>query len=133
MRYPGRRLSLVTCCLVLTVPTWAEEPYSFDKAPGRLPKDVVPIDYTIDVVPDTKTLTLSGHELVLLQFRSATATVQFNSLNETLRDVRLDGRAVKSVVSDNAKQLTTVTLSAPAPVGACSPAGMNPRFAQPFS
>jgi len=117
MRYPGRRLSLVTCCLVLTVPTWAEEPYSFDKAPGRLPKDVVPIDYTIDVVPDTKTLTLSGHELVLLQFRSATATVQFNSLNETLRDVRLDGRAVKSVVSDNAKQVTTVTLSAPAPVG----------------
>jgi aminopeptidase N len=117
MSYPVRRLSLATCCLVLTVPIWAEEPYSFDKAPGRLPKDVVPTDYTVDIVPDTKTLTLAGHELVLLQFRSATATVQFNSLNETLRDVRLDGKAVKSVVSDDAKQLTTVTLTAPAPVG----------------
>jgi aminopeptidase N len=117
MSHSVRRLSLAICCLVLTLPTWAEEPYSFDKAPGRLPKDVAPIDYTIDVVPDAKTLTLSGHESVLLQFRSATATVQFNSLNETLRDVRLDGRAVKSVVSDDAQQLTTVTLSAPAPVG----------------
>jgi aminopeptidase N len=117
MSYPVGRLSLATCCLVLTVPTWAEEPYSFDKAPGRLPKEVVPIDYTIDIKPDTKNLTLSGHESVLLQFRSATATVQFNSLNETLHDVRLDGRAAKSVVSDDAQQLTTVTLSAPAPVG----------------
>jgi aminopeptidase N len=102
---------------MLAVPIWAEEPYSFDKAPGRLPKDVVPIDYTIDIVPDTKALTLSGHESVLLQFRSAAATVKFNSLNETLREVRLDGRAVKSVGSDDAQQLTTVTLSAPVPVG----------------
>jgi aminopeptidase N len=78
--------------------------------PGRLPKDVVPIDYTIDITPDAKALTFSGHESVLVQFRSATATVQFNSLNETLRDVRLDGRSVKSVVSDNDHQLTTVNL-----------------------
>ena len=117
MSYPVRRLFLASCCLMLAVPIWAEEPYSFDKAPGRLPKDVVPIDYTIDIVPDTKALTLSGHESVLLQFRSAAATVKFNSLNETLREVRLDGRAVKSVGSDDAQQLTTVTLSAPVPVG----------------
>jgi len=102
---------------MLTVPAGAEAPYSFDKAPGRLPKDVAPIDYTIDIVPDTKALTISGDESVLLQFRSATATVQFNSLNETLREVRLDGRAVKSVTSDDEQQLTTVTLFAPAPVG----------------
>jgi aminopeptidase N len=117
MNYATRLLSQATYCLLLAVPAWAEAPYSFDQAPGRLPKDIAPIDYTIDVVPDIKALTLSGNETVLLQFRSATATVQFNSLNETLRDVRLDGKAVKSVVSDDEHQLTTLTLSAPAPIG----------------
>ncbi len=41
----------------------------------------------------------------------------FNSLNETLRDVRLDGKPVRSVDSDNHRQLTAVTLAAPASVG----------------
>jgi aminopeptidase N len=117
MTYTMRLLSPAAYCLMLTVPALAVAPYSFDKAPGRLPKDIAPIDYTIDIVPDTKTLTLSGNESVRLQFRSATATVQFNSLDETLREVRLDGRAVKSVVSNDEQQLTTVTLFAPAAVG----------------
>jgi len=117
MSYAIRHLSSAAYCLMLTVPVLAEAPYSFDQAPGRLPKDVVPVDYTIDIVPDTKSLTVSGTESVHLQFRSATATVQFNTLGETLRDVRLDGGAVKSVVSDDEKQLTTVTLPIPAPIG----------------
>ena len=37
-------------------------------------------------------------------------TVQFNSLNETLSDVLLDGKPVKSVNSNDEQQLTTVTL-----------------------
>ena len=117
MNHAARLRFLAIGCLMVTARGWAEEPYSFDSVPGRLPKDVVPIDYTIDITPDAKALTFSGHESVLVQFRSATAIVQFNSLNETLRDVRLDGRSVKSVVSDNDHQLTTVNLSAPARVG----------------
>jgi aminopeptidase N len=95
----------------------AEEPFSFDAAPGRLPKDAVPVSYSITVVPDASALTLSGSELVQLQLRSATARLQFNSKNETLHDVRLDGTPVKDVVTDDDQQLTTVTLTAPAPVG----------------
>jgi aminopeptidase N len=117
MNDAARLRFLVIFCLMVTVRGWAEEPYSFDSVPGRLPKDVLPIDYTIDIIPDAKALTFSGHESVLVQFRSATAIVQFNSLNETLRDVRLDGRSAKSVVSDDDHQLTTVTLSAPGRVG----------------
>jgi aminopeptidase N len=117
MNHAARLRCLMICCLMVAVRGWAEEPFSFDSVPGRLPKDVVPIDYTIDITPDTKALTFSGHESVLVQFRSATATVQFNSLNEALRDVRLDGHPVKSVVSDDDHQLTTVTLLAPSRVG----------------
>jgi aminopeptidase N len=88
----------------------AEAPFSFDAAPGRLPKNVVPLGYLIAIVPDIDSLTIAGTESVTLQFRSATATIVFNSLNETLSDVRLDHRAVTGVVSNDEQQLTTITL-----------------------
>ena len=101
----------------MATPAAAVAPFTFDGAPGRLPKDVVPIDYIVSIVPDVPALSLEGTEQVLLQFRSATATIQFNSLNETVREVRFDGVPVGNVVSDNERQLTTVTLAAPAPIG----------------
>lgn len=97
--------------------SWPEEPYSFDSAPGRLPKDVVPTDYTLEIVPNIEAMTLAGTESIVLQFRSTTATLRFNSLNESLRDVRLDGRPVQEVDTDDSEQETTLTLTAPATVG----------------
>ena len=125
-------------------------PFSFDSAPGRLPKNVVPLDYRVSIVPDASALTLRGTESVRLQFRSPSATVVFNSLNETLRDVRLDGKPVASVATDDAQQLTTVSLPAPAcpavrmgcccrrrwspPMpGVCCRAGTSRRFARASS
>ncbi len=92
-------------------------PFSFDQAPGRLPKNVVPSSYTVAIVPDIKALTLTGRESVLVRVRTATDTIQFNSLNETLHGVRLDGKPVKAVVSNDEQQLTTVTLAKPATPG----------------
>ena len=125
--------TLSRCVLAAAACTWAlaapaetplaegrftEAPFSFDTAPGRLPKNVVPTEYRIAIVPDAAKLSLSGTESVTLQFREATATIVFNSLNEKLRRVRLDGKPVKQVVSDDKQQLTTVTLAAPARPGA---------------
>src|SRR5450631_1323096 len=72
-------------------PAPAPAPFSFDAAPGRLPKNVVPLNYSLSLVPNAAALSLSGSESVQLQFRSASAILVFNSLNETLRNVRLDG------------------------------------------
>src|ERR1700690_2296419 len=91
--------------------------FSFDPAFGRLPKNVVPIDYSISVTPNAEARALSGTEKIALQFRSATDTIVFNSLNETLRDVLLDGKPVKTFASNDEKQLTTLTLNTPAAVG----------------
>jgi aminopeptidase N len=104
-------------CVLVAIPVLADTPFSFDTAYGRLPKDVVPVDYTLEINPDPKALTISGKESVLLKVRKATDTIQFNSLNEKLSDVRLDGKPVKSVNSDDSKQLTTVTLAAPTSIG----------------
>jgi aminopeptidase N len=95
----------------------AAAPFAFDRAPGRLPKNVVPLGYTLAVQPDPDALVFTGEESVALQFRQATDTMVFNSLNEVLRDVRLDGHAVAGVESDDAQQITTVHLPAAAPAG----------------
>jgi aminopeptidase N len=101
----------------VTMSAMAEAPFSFDTAPGRLPKSVVPLGYRIDIVPDIAARSFAGVEAVTLQVRTATATIIFNSLNETLSDVQLDYRPVASVASNDEQQLTTVTLAAPARPG----------------
>src|SRR5258708_28969274 len=107
------RFCFAALCLSLAPTAWCGAPFSFESAPGRLPKNVVPLSYDVAIVPDADALRLSGTESVQLQFRAATATVQFNSLNETLSHVLLDGKPVKSVTSSNEQQLTTVTLTQP--------------------
>ncbi|HWG76234.1 MAG TPA: M1 family aminopeptidase [Steroidobacteraceae bacterium] len=95
----------------------AQPPFSFDTAAGRLPKSIVPLTYDIDLTPDVQQRRIAGHESVLLSFRSASDRIVLNSLNETLRDVRLDGRPVHAVRSDDKAQLTTLTLERAAPAG----------------
>jgi aminopeptidase N len=92
-------------------------PFAFDSTPGRLPKNVVPISYAIALTPDTAAMKIAGSEKVVLDFKQASATIQFNSLNQVLSNVRLDGKPVKGVVSDDKAQLSTVTLAAPAKAG----------------
>jgi aminopeptidase N len=108
----NRFYSAALCCL-LAPSAWCGAPFSFESAPGRLPKNVVPVSYDVAIVPDAAALRFTGTESVQLQFRAATATVQFNSLNETLSHVLLDGAPVKSVTSNDEQQLTTVMLAKP--------------------
>jgi aminopeptidase N len=103
--------------LLLPLGVLAAEPFDFDKAPGRLPKNVVPVDYTIAVVPSIEAKTFTGTETVSVNFREATDTIVFNTLNLSLKDVRLDGKPVKGVGTDNDKQLTTLTLAAKVAAG----------------
>jgi aminopeptidase N len=111
------RFCFAALCCSLAPSAWCGAPFSFESAPGRLPKNVVPISYDVAVVPDADALRFTGTESVQLQFRAATATVQFNSLNETLSHVLLDGKPVKSVSSSDEQQLTTVALTKPATIG----------------
>jgi aminopeptidase N len=112
-----RLAASVAVCLLSVSSAFGAGPFDFDTNPGRLPKNVVPLDYEVSLVPHVDTLSLTGNETVRLQFRSATAAIQFNSLNEKLDQVSFDGTAVQSVESDDAKQLTTVTLMRPAGPG----------------
>jgi aminopeptidase N len=101
----------------LAAPAGADAPFSFDTAFGRLPKNVRPLAYRIAIAPSAATMTLTGSESIDLEVRSATPTITFNSLNETLHDVTFDGAPVARTASSNAQQLTTVTLRSPARPG----------------
>jgi aminopeptidase N len=109
-------LAQAAVCLLIA-PCGLAAPFDFDAAPGRLPKNVVPLSYRVSLVPRLQTMSLTGTETIRLQFKAVTAVVQFNSLNERLEHVLFDGKAVKSVHSDDAKQLTTITLMHPAAMG----------------
>lgn len=111
------KLIVVGFALTLIVPAWANGTYEFDKTAGRLPKIVVPTDYDLSLAPDLDKMKFSGRERVQLDVRSSTRTIQFDSEDETLSDVRLDGHPVTQVATDNAQQLTTLTLPTPIGVG----------------
>jgi aminopeptidase N len=119
MRIPLARSSapLLAALALAPLPALAGAPFDFDTAPGRLPKSVVPLDYSIAVVPDIEAGTIAGTESVRLEVRKPSGTIVFNSLNERLTDVRLDGVPASAVESDDARQLTTVTLAQAAPPG----------------
>ncbi|MGO9803489.1 MAG: M1 family aminopeptidase [Steroidobacteraceae bacterium] len=103
--------------MLAALPVMAGAPFDFAQAPGRLPKNVVPLDYRIGVTPDLEARTIAGSESVTLRMTAATDSIVFNSLNEKLSDVRLDGTPASAVVSDDEQQLTTVTLAQPSAAG----------------
>jgi aminopeptidase N len=122
-------------------PAPAQAPYLFAAAPGHLPKNVVPLDYRIAIVPDVAKRTLHGTGSIDLRFDEATDTIQFNALNMRFADVRLDGKPVKKVSIDAKRQIVTVTLAAKARPGrhvlnlaydAQIESGPRGLFAQPF-
>lgn len=117
MSMPLPRRAAPLAAALTTLPALAGAPFDFDAAPGRLPKSVVPLDYSLAVVPDIEAGTIAGTESVRLRVRAPSRTIVFNSLNERLTDVRLDGAPVSAVESDDARQLTTVTLARAAPAG----------------
>jgi aminopeptidase N len=108
---------VLSAALAAAVPAWAVAPFSFESAPGRLPKTIVPLNYEVSIEPDPSAMTFAGHESVTLEFRAATDRIVLNSLNEMLMDVRFDGAPVETVASNNQQQLTSVTLNEPAAVG----------------
>jgi aminopeptidase N len=102
--------ALLTALLLIATATSAAA-FDFDKTPGRLPKNVVPLDYTIAFKPDIATKTFTGTERVTLRVRSTTNRIVFNTLNQTLSNVRIDGIPAASVITQNGKQLSTVLLA----------------------
>ena len=96
----------------------AEPGYSFDTTPGRLPKTVVPLHYTIELEPDLERLTLAGLARVDIEVREPTAQIMLNAVNMTLTAASVDdGAQTASIALDAAAETATLSFAQPLPAG----------------
>jgi aminopeptidase N len=91
----------------------AEEPFSFNKTPGKLPKEVVPTDYSIRIVPNIDKLTFTGTETVKLSVRSPVHQLVLNAVELEITEASVDGKSLpKSAINiDKEKELLTLVMS----------------------
>jgi aminopeptidase N len=90
----------------------AEKPFSFKETPGKLPKDVLPTDYSIRIVPDIDKFIFIGTETVKLNVRSPVHQLVLNALELKIEAASLDGKElpVSAIKTDDENQLLTLTL-----------------------
>lgn len=69
----------------------AEEPFAFEKTPGKLPKTVVPLRYAVRVEPDIATAAFRGAETVTIEVRQPVRQIVLNALGLEITDAKLAG------------------------------------------
>jgi aminopeptidase N len=91
----------------------AEKPFSFKDTPGKLPKEVVPTDYSIRIIPNIDAFTFTGAETVKLKVRSPVHQLVLNAVELEITEASLDGQVLaKSALKvDKEKELITLALT----------------------
>jgi aminopeptidase N len=99
--------------VIFPVTMTAEKPFSFKDTPGKLPKEVVPTDYSIRIIPNIDALTFTGAETVKLNVRSPVHQLVLNALELEITEASLDGQVLpKSALKiDKEKELITLALA----------------------
>lgn len=90
----------------------AEKPFSFNETPGKLPKEVIPVEYSIRIVPEVDKLVFTGMETVKLSVSSPVRQLVLNALELEITEASVDDVAMlKSAIRiDNQKELLTLAL-----------------------
>ena len=115
-RYCG---AMIVMMIVVTGAVRAEPVFSFDATPGKLPKTVVPISYSIELRPDAESLALPGVEVIDIEVREPTARLTLNAVNTTFASVTVDDGAERADVAlDAAAETATFTFAQPLAAGA---------------
>jgi aminopeptidase N len=110
-------LFLATSLLALATAAHAEAPFNFDKAPGKLPKTVVPEAYAISIVPDLATLKLTGQETIAITVRQPVNSMTLNAAGLTLNSVALEDGNTATVTMNDKAQTATLTFAKPVAAG----------------
>lgn len=95
----------------------AEKPFDFASTPGKLPKNVLPEEYTIRIVPNLEKHSFTGSETVKLNVREPVKQLVLNALEIKINKASIDGKAVdvSAIKLDEKEQ--TVRIAAELAVG----------------
>ncbi|WP_073218156.1 M1 family metallopeptidase [Massilia sp. CF038] len=95
----------------------AEAPFSFADTPGKLPKDVVPLQYAAHLRPDLAARTFYGSETVEIEVLTATTRIMLNAAALQIDSASLAGKDIPvrklAPVADEAAQTVTFRLDQP--------------------
>lgn len=114
-----RILFSVTLLLFSAIPLSADKPFDFDRTPGKLPKQVVPDEYSIRIRPDLEKLSFTGSETVKLNVRKAVSRLVLNAADLKITNAAVDQKSIppSAVNLDPKEETLTITLSSELPEG----------------
>jgi aminopeptidase N len=106
--------------IIFTTSMSAEKPFNFASTPGKLPKQVLPKEYSIRIAPNIEALTFSGSETIKLDVRSGLHEIVLNAADMEVAGATVDDQAVptSAIKIDNRNELLRIALSSKLPVGA---------------
>jgi aminopeptidase N len=90
----------------------SEKPFSFKDTPGKLPKDVLPTDYSVRIIPDIDRLTFAGTETVKLNVGRPVRELVLNALELKIEAASIDGKELpaSAIKTDTKNELLTLAL-----------------------
>jgi aminopeptidase N len=90
----------------------AEKTFSFESTPGKLPKEIVPAEYSVRIVPNIDKLIFTGSETVKLSVRSPVHQLVLNALELKIEAASIDGKElpVSAIKNDDKNELLTLAL-----------------------
>src|SRR2546426_5136420 len=106
-------LFFISLFFIMLRPTiQAEKPFEFSATPGKLPKEVIPLEYCVRIVPDIDRFTFTGTETVKLSVRSPVRQLVLNTLDLKITDASLDSKALpdSAITIDKKNELLTLAL-----------------------
>src|SRR5579864_657302 len=105
------RASLVVL-LALSLTMNGEKPYDFKSAPGKLPKEIVPLEYQIRIVPEISKLTFTGSETIKIKTHVPATELVLNAAELNIIGSSIDGQKLtaSAVKLDANAELLTITL-----------------------
>jgi aminopeptidase N len=110
------RFRFIVALFALLVPLRleAEAPFNFTTTPGKLPKDVVPVSYDIQIKPTIESRTFTGSETVALEVRKPAKTITLNANAIAISSAKLlgpkgEGEQAATIKIDASQQTAVLT------------------------
>jgi puromycin-sensitive aminopeptidase len=107
-------------CVMAAAPARAEAPFSFAATPGKLPKDVVPREYAIHIIPDLASLSYRGTVAIEIEVLAPTSRIMLNALDIDIDEAILSTASEKhflDAVVDKEQQTVSFALPLTLPKG----------------